>query len=126
MLKFTIPGIPVPCARARIYRNHGRTHGVTEKKTEAYEKLVALCARSAMARTRWVVGGRGPFSTTIRVYRAARRGDSDNFAKGVKDGLTQAGVWEDDRYVEHLVVWLYVDKVKPRVEVEVRQLKETA
>jgi Holliday junction resolvase RusA-like endonuclease len=111
-LRFTVPGPPVPCARARVVRGHAFTPG----KTRSYEWLVGWHAKGAMSYL-WQPPESATFGIEILVYRAARRGDFDNYAKAVCDGLTKAGVWPDDSRVEMATVELYVSKTNPRAEV---------
>ncbi len=75
---------------------------------------------------RWPAGGAGPFAVTLDVYRAANRGDADNYAKGVKDAMTKAGVWDDDRHVTSLTVRMFLDRERPRVDVEVLSLSPSS
>jgi len=60
-----------------------------------------------------------------RFYFATTRGrDADNANASMKaafDGLTDAGVWIDDKVVSHLPSTLAVDKNSPRVEVIVTE-----
>jgi Holliday junction resolvase RusA-like endonuclease len=120
-LSFTIPGVPVPQARARAGKG-GRHY--TPEKSRRYMSHVAGCAFRAalLAGATWERRGRGPFGCTIDVYRSANRGDADNFAKAIKDGISQAGVWADDRYVTALITRLHLDRAHPRCEVEIRRL----
>jgi Holliday junction resolvase RusA-like endonuclease len=129
-LRFTIPGPPVPQARARAGRGG---HHYTPAKSRAYLSRVRDSAHVAMVfanaakrPTRdlaWAPKGTGPFAVELDVYRAANRGDADNFAKGIKDGMTRAGVWLDDRYVTSLAVRMHIDRSNPRAEVIVRRLE---
>lgn len=124
-LRFTVPGPPVPQARARS-RYSGRPY--MPRKSRAYQAHVAIVAWNAMCLSlpRWPVGGAGPFAVSLEVYRAADRGDADNYAKGVKDAMTRARVWDDDRHVTSLTVRMFVDRERPRVEVEVTRLSPKA
>jgi Holliday junction resolvase RusA-like endonuclease len=117
-LAFVVPGAPVPCARARVV---GR-RAYTPPKTEAYEQLVAYHAMAAMGRARWRPSRPGPFAVELRVHRAALRGDADNYAKAALDAMTRVGIWDDDRHVEKLDVWLLLDRENPRLEVKVEVL----
>lgn len=126
VLRFTISGPPVPQARARS-RYTGRPY--TPKRSRDYQLHAASCARSAVWLTMppWMSrgalnGGVGPFRVELDVYRVANRGDADNYAKALKDAMTKAGVWTDDRYVTELLVRLHTDKEHPRVEVSVTRL----
>jgi Holliday junction resolvase RusA-like endonuclease len=101
-------------------------HAFTPPKTEAYEQAAGLCIMQAMTRCRWTLGTRGPFRVELDVYRAAERGDIDNYAKSILDAATRARAWSDDARVTELEVRLFVDRVKPRVEGRIRVEVEVA
>lgn len=113
VLAFTIPGPPVPCGRARVTRRGT----FTPDRTRRYEAHVALCARVAVARANGFPLA-GDVAVRLDVYRVARRGDCDNFAKSVLDGMRRI-VFADDRQVQRLDVRMFVDRARPRVEVRV-------
>lgn len=124
VLEFVVEGRPVPTGRARSTPS-GRHY--TPTRTEQYQRSVTLHALKAMAAQKWPAGGLAPdafYSVRIDVYRAMNAGDADNFAKGIKDGMTRAGVWVDDRQVTSLRVEMYVDKVRPRAHVRVERVEE--
>lgn len=52
---------------------------------------------------------------TVHFYFENRRMDIDNCLKGLFDCLTGL-VWKDDRYVDELHVFKYIDKENPRTE----------
>ena len=119
-LRFTVPGPPVPKARARVVsRGNGQmAHAFTPAKTQVYGRHVALLAREA----RWK---RGAWPTTmlygieINVHRSAARGDWDNFAKAICDACNGV-LWEDDAQVrEGHVVLRSTAKGAERVEIRV-------
>jgi Holliday junction resolvase RusA-like endonuclease len=129
-LAFTVLGEPVPCARARVVRNHrpdGSTviKGITPARTRGYERLVADQARLHANRARWCPPEHAlaSFELLVDVYRLRRVGDWDNYGKAIADALTAAGVWRDDRYVHDARVRLFVDLRAPRVEIRVRVLE---
>lgn len=126
---FVVHGPPVPKARARTVTRRSQagatlTRSFTPDKTVAYERLIGGIGRAALSKLpRWRTDGR--YAVQIAVYRAARRGDVDNFAKAVLDGLN--GVcWRDDSAVTRLAVELYEDKERPRIEVEVTEIEAEA
>ncbi len=59
----------------------------------------------------------------VAYYHATRRYlDADNILASLKaafDGLTDAGIWQDDSQCAYLPVWRGKDEDKPRVELSV-------
>lgn len=94
--RFTVPGRPVPKGRPRLGR--GRTY--TPPSTVAYEQAVGWCARSAHRGQPLP----GPVAVRLELHLVAtRRGDVDNYAKSLLDGM-QGIVLLDDRQVRRLEV----------------------
>lgn len=137
VLRFTVPGVPVPAARPRasvlmrngkpvIAKKTGRPviHTFMPDKTTDYEKHVAVCAQSAARAMDWPYPPtKSRIGLVIRIFRAANRGDLDNYEKAIMDGITKSEqVWPDDRYVVSKNSAMCVSKKNPRVEVEVRIL----
>lgn len=107
MIRFEIPGEPVPKARPRVVNGHA----FTPEKTKAYEQLVATQYRAAGG----TVHG-GPVAVTIAAWyqmpkswpkykRTDMKGlprtskpDMDNVIKSILDGLNKVA-WEDDAQV---------------------------
>jgi Holliday junction resolvase RusA-like endonuclease len=120
-LRFTVDAVPVPCARPRVVNGHA----FVPTRTRDFERVVRDTAKVAVMAQRWTPAEDSAFSVTLHVYRAAKRGDWDNFAKGVCDGLNGAA-WRDDRAVVEAHVFLHVDRIHPRVEIEVAELGRAA
>jgi len=115
---FTIPGSPVPKARARVVARPGKkTVAYTPKRTADYEKKVkalALVARQKAGCRKFT----GAVSVTVAVYREqlvievhdmgcsclSKRGDADNCLKSALDSL-QGVAFDNDRQVEHASIW---------------------
>ncbi len=61
-------------------------------------------------------------------FRLKRRRDHDGLIGSLKaaiDGFTDAGLWFDDSAVTWLVPEVFIDKLNPRVEIEVLETKGT-
>lgn len=56
---------------------------------------------------------------TVRIYLKDKRTDQMNYDKLLRDALTQAGVWEDDRWWYGVFTPCEIDKTNPRIEVEI-------
>jgi Holliday junction resolvase RusA-like endonuclease len=128
-IAFTVHGTPVPCARARVQPLRLRDGRVimqahTPPTTVEFEERVAMYARTALGRCpEWshVVAQRLPIRAHLHVVRQAWRGDWDNFAKGVCDGLQKAeGIFDNDNRITQALVSLHTDKRdEPRTEITI-------
>lgn len=125
-LTFTIPGPPVPKARARVVSHVGKdgkrtTRGITPKRTEAYEKHVGLIALSARldSYSAWPwKRDDARFGLLVRIYYCAHEGDGDNYVKAVADACNGV-LWPDDKQV-YDGRWIKekVERGQERIEVE--------
>ena len=116
MVSFVIEGEPVPCARARVFSRGGLTVARTPAKTRAFEHLVAVSARVKRP-TGWRLDW-ASYDLSVRVYRATRKGDGDNYAKAIADGCTGV-LWTNDSRIHRWVIVIEDDLVHPRTEVMV-------
>ena len=112
---FTVPGQPVPKARARVYT--GRA--VTPERTARYEAEIGWRARAAMR-------GRRPTTARLAVVvdlygERAPTCDVDNVAKALLDGMGGI-VFVNDRQVDDLHVRRHLDTPDARAEIVVREL----
>jgi len=134
-LSFIVPGAPVPCARARlqpIRTRDGKTilRPYTPPETEEYEQRVSMFARTALQqRPEWanVLAARLPLRAHLHFVRQQWRGDWDNFAKGVCDGLQKAErVFHNDNRITQALVSIETDKrAEPRTEVLIETASAT-
>lgn len=119
VLRFVVPGPPVPKARARVVRTGGKVRSFTPAKTARYERAVGAYALQArLLVPRWPLDA--SYAVQVHVYRAARRGDADNFLKGAIDGCNGV-LWGDDRQVRRTFAELH-DGETPRLEISVEVL----
>lgn len=114
IVSFGIEGEPVPCARARVFTRGGVTVARTPAKTRAFEHLVAISALARRPRG-WRLDW-ASYDLSVRVYRATRKGDGDNYAKAVADGCTGV-LWTNDSAIHRWVIVIEDDLVHPRTEV---------
>ena len=104
--------LPIPPSANRYWRTfRGRT--VVSAEAKAYKEAAAWMAKAAGAEI--IDGG---VAVTMRVYRPAKRGDTDNFLKVTLDSLNGIAYSDDSQIVE-IHAYRYDDKANPRVEVEV-------
>jgi Holliday junction resolvase RusA-like endonuclease len=138
-LRFTIPGPPVPKARARKGKG-GKWY--TPKKTVDYERCVGWCAVDAANKANHDIGPRGvlgakkenmktvfgtrPVIMWCDMYFPDKRTrDSDNVIKSIQDGC-KGVLWDDDRHVRGRVRGEVRGSVNPRVEVEISECQPPA
>lgn len=142
MIRFTVPGEPIPKGRARIGKMRtatGKTIAMayTPKKTRDFEQLVGWHARVAMGAKPPLAG---PVALTITAYlpvppswskkkqaaalagqvRPTARPDADNVAKAALDSINKV-VFADDSQVVTLTVHKHFSG-EPRLEVEILPL----
>lgn len=124
-LAFTVPGPPVPKARARVVSlgKGQKAHAHTPAKTRAYEKHVGMCALAAVSRCKGWRKDWGLYAVAVTVYREEARGDADNYMKAIGDAMNGI-VYFDDAAVRELHVVLEEDPARPRVEVRVEMRGE--
>jgi Holliday junction resolvase RusA-like endonuclease len=109
---------PVPCARARVVRQGGKSHGVTPKRTADFKRAVSLAA-AAERPDGWDLDGW--FRVELIVRRSRRAGDGDNFYKGIVDAI-RGIAWHDDAQVLSLEVVMR-DGMSPGFSVEIFRFK---
>jgi len=90
-----IPGRPVPKGRPRIGTS-GTVY--TPKPTRDYEQAVAWAVRASRGRVE------GDCEVFITIRGKTQRGDIDNIAKALLDGLEKGGGITNDRQVVRLDV----------------------
>lgn len=91
-----IPGRPVPKERPRIGK-HGNVY--TPQATREYEEAVAWAVRASRQRVE------GDCEVSMCLFlRPDAKGDIDNMAKSILDGLVKGGGIKDDSQVTSLLV----------------------
>lgn len=119
MITITIPGLPVPKARARSTAIGGKVRHYTPETTRDYEDLVRMAARAAMAKAPPIEGA---LSVSIEIkmpipvsWSKAKRADAlaglvmptsrpdlDNLIKALADACNGI-VWRDDAQIVRLM-----------------------
>ena len=119
MIQFTIPGKPIPKARARVTR---RGWAYTPKRTMQGENLVKMIGLARRAASKLSIS-EGSFRLQVICYGANPLADWDNLGKLISDALN--GVfWKDDRQViDARVMKLPCAKGQERTEVQIESLQ---
>jgi len=108
--------VPLEPPSGNHYVRHCRGRHFKTREALAWYAAVAACAGGAR------VGGKG-HAVEYTVYQGkGSRGDVDNYAKCILDGLTKAGVLETDASVVDLVCHKRRDRERPRTEITVREI----
>jgi len=114
-----VPGRPIAWARPR---SHGSRHFTPQRVLDA-EEAIAWHIRAKLGAgfptTDQLIAVRLVFWTT-----RALRGDVDNYAKLVLDGLEKSGVIENDRQVRALDVRFVVGGDTEKTVIEISPLEE--
>ena len=137
-LTFFVPGKPVPKQSFRV----GKRGGWQPKRVTDYRKRIVWIAKTVMAKSGWIKPNKQqPIGVTMAFcyqwpksapkYKAATTvlrtitPDVDNATKAILDGLSTAGLWEDDRQVAKLeVTKLTVPRGRAGVHVRVETLND--
>lgn len=129
VLRFVVPGEPIPKGRARsrvVRPKSGKAfvQHYTPGETTAYEDRVGLLCRVAVARARWLFTAKDRFAIAIRVFRTheGAGGDLDNYVKTISDAINGVA-FGDDRYIRSLSASLSHDRERPRVEIVIRRMR---
>ena len=113
MIRFHVPGVPLPKSAIKTMVRHGRVLHFKDKKNQAWEDTVTRYAVLERAKLGNPDPISGPVILTCAFYFEApksykqkelilpkiTRPDFDNLFKAVCDGLTKAGIWTDDSVV---------------------------
>ena len=119
-LIFTVPGEPVPKARAG---RQGRK-SYTPERTRLAEEAVGIYALAAFQDSQLMMRDSvGHYGLKLKFYiKAKRRRDLDNLAKTVMDGM-KAILWLDDSQVHILVAGKIPVTDNPRTEVSIWRME---
>lgn len=112
-LAFTVPGPPVPKARARVVAGKG---AFTPKRTKDYEKHVKTCAFAAVYVMRGWRKDAPRYSVEMRLYGGT--GDLSNMWKACEDAMNKVVYLDDDR-VKKMFAEELDDGSPPRAEIVV-------
>lgn len=114
IVRFTVSGPP------RTWKRTNNVNGrrITPTEQREYQRLVRhLAALSKPAG--WPMHAR--YRMLVTVFRKADAGDWDNFGKNVSDAL-EGALYDNDRRIKDARCVLEIDRIRPRVEVEVEVL----
>ena len=110
--------LPFPPSVNHLYMRLGNGRVVKTEQARAFSEEVALCGRL-------VTPIKGAIRLDIWLYRPARRGDIDNYNKALLDAL-QGVVYEDDKQVVEMHIYLDRDPKNPRTEVRAQEVQNAS
>lgn len=136
MVKFTIPGDPIPQGRPRAGKNRGKIVMYDPRESKEYKRYVSLIARQHAPKVllegalsmRMKIYRNIPKSTTKKdralisegIKRPITKPDNTNYAKGIEDALNGI-IYKDDSQIVDLQIQKYYSD-DPRVEVRVQEI----
>lgn len=110
-VSFTVPLVP-PSVNSYVRHSRGR-HYVT-KEAQAFKEAIGICARGANCAAE-------EYQVEAHIYLGkGDRGDIDNFAKVILDGLVSAFVIKSDAAIRRLTLEKSRDWENPRTEITVK------
>lgn len=113
-VSFTVPLVP-PTVNMYVRHTRNGRHYVT---AEAKAFKAAMCLLSKRA---GILPAVERYEVEAHIYLGhGQRGDVDNFAKCLLDGLQEAGIIESDALVSDLILRRRRDRKAPRTEITVR------
>lgn len=129
MLRFVVPGQPMPWSRAGSVRKGGRIVHYTPGRMRAYQKTIGFLAHcERMTRPSWPMGPHDTYALTVNVHRLATwhfdgkaRGDADNYFKAVADAC-KGILFHDDRCLSEAHVTVDCVNDRPSVVVQIVHL----
>ena len=120
MLKLTLPYPPSGNSYKRHYCTEDRTHKISAYLTD--ETKMFKEEAGWMAKMAYKEPLQGPLVAVIRIYRPHLKGDIDNLQKVLLDAL-QGIVYRNDSQLEETHVYVKLDRLNPRVEVEIKEVE---
>lgn len=114
-VSFTVPLVPPSVNHYKMRTNHGVTFVSQEAKD--FKRAVGVFCRSKFC------GEWSAYHVEVTVFQGkGDRGDVDNYAKCVLDGLAESGVIHSDAAITDLILRKRRDRENPRTEITVTAL----
>jgi Holliday junction resolvase RusA-like endonuclease len=108
---------------SRIVRSGGVPRIIPSRAHDEWERFAILQLQQQMSRHRGTTFYETPLNMRAIIYREKAVGDLLNFLAAVSDALERAGVVSNDRWIAAVDgSRMDVDKVRPRVEIDLMPL----
>ncbi|TCO79517.1 RusA family crossover junction endodeoxyribonuclease [Marinisporobacter balticus] len=118
MIKIIVPGKPISKSNFKLKNIHGQVWMPREGKHGkyiAYENKIAGFINQQYTGPTLT----GNIITIIHLYFLNKRmGDLHNYPKSICDGIEKSGIIENDRQLKPVLLFDYIDKDHPRIEIE--------
>ncbi|MBF8983552.1 RusA family crossover junction endodeoxyribonuclease [Lutibacter sp. B2] len=118
MIKIIVPGKPITKSNFKLKNIHGH---VWMPKQGKHSKYIAYENKIAGYINQQYDGPTltGNIITIINLYFPDKRmGDLHNYPKSICDGIEKSGIIENDRQLKPVLLFDYIDKENPRIEIE--------
>ena len=124
MIKLTIPGRPISKSNFKLHNKTGQAwmpNKGKHSKYVAYENMIAGYINSQYE-------GKTIEENLIMVLKLffpnKKMGDLHNYPKSICDGIEKSGIIKNDKQLKPVLLFDYIDKENPRVEIELYKLSE--
>lgn len=116
--RIVVPLVPPSVNHYKMRTRRGVTF--VSREAKAFKAELIVCARAQSDPT---LSGAPAYCIDVTVFQGAKqRGDVDNYAKCVLDGLAEAGVIHSDAAVTDLTLRKRRDRENPRTEITIEGL----
>ena len=124
MLKFTIPGRPVSKSNFKLTNINGQAwmpRSGKHSKYVAYENMIAGYINQQYLGPKL----ENQLITVLKLYFPDKRmGDLHNYPKSICGGIEKSGIIKNDTQLRSVLLFDFVDKENPRVEIELYDFNE--
>lgn len=126
MIKLIIPGRPISKSNFKLYNKSGQTLMPVKGKYSkyvAYENMIAGYINSQYDGE--IIEEN--LITVLKLYFPNKRiGDLHNYPKSICDGIEKSGIIKNDKQLKPVLLFDFIDKENPRVEIELYKSSEFA
>ena len=124
MIKLIIPGRPISKSNFKLHNVNGQAWMPAKGKYSkflAYENMIAGYVNQQYDGEQLTCN----LITVMKLYFPDKRmGDLHNYPKSICDGLEKSGIIKNDRQLKPVLLFDFIDKENPRVEIELYSVDE--
>lgn len=124
LIKITVPGRPISKSNFKLQNVNGQSWMPSKGKHSryvAYENSIAgYINKEYQGETI-----EENLITVLKLYFPDKRmGDLHNYPKSICDGIEKSGIIKNDKQLKPVLMFDYIDKDNPRVEIELYPISE--